>query len=175
LSPPIKIIQTDKYGDRYELFRNKKERVWNLNLSRGHIRKFLLGASVVALGFVAAFQLSELPDSEPGGVVTATKDPVRPQPNSPPERQTRDTPPRALARLVSIMQDDQSYHLLINTLIQKRTKRGLGVQELRDRLGWNEARLMSIESKSVRASPIEIIDYALAINEDMHEIVESIK
>lgn len=164
--------------NKYDLFSKYDEKVWNFTLGRERIRQISLGILVVLLGILAVRELSDMGGPSPADRVTtaAAKNPaISPPPNPPPEQLARDEPPRALALLVGIVHDDRKYHEFIGLLKGGRMKLGLSTRELSQRLGWSEQSLIDMESEASRADPMELIDYAVATDGDIQNIVESIK
>ncbi len=162
---------------RYDLFSRHDEKIWNLSPSRARLREIFLGICVLALGAVALWQLGELPGTEPESqarIDARHSSTASPEPAPRPDELAPGEQPRALAQLVGIVADDGQYQELIETLKRERMKLGVSTKELGKRLRWDEQRIIEIESQISRAEIMEIIDYALAMRKDIHELLGSI-
>lgn len=175
---PFRPDRNDSYRN-HNLFNNKYVPVWNLYVSKTHIRTMLLVLSIIMLGGVAAWQFGRLPSMEPRSLTSITTESpaIPPEPVSipPPRQRKSEAQPRALMQLVEIMQNDEKYLRLIDTLKQSRMRTGVSTNDASARLEWHQSKLEDMESKRFRATAIDIIDYTLAIRHDIHEILEGIK
>jgi hypothetical protein len=92
-----------------------------------------------------------------------------------PERQPTDFNSRMAARLLQIMQDDREYAQLMDIFRKHRQALGLTPDQVSAALGWGQTELNELELGIKRPKLIGLIDFALAIDLDIHDAVGKIK
>ncbi|MFU0507396.1 helix-turn-helix domain-containing protein [Pseudaminobacter sp. NGMCC 1.201702] len=92
-----------------------------------------------------------------------------------PERQPTDFNSRVAARLLQIMQDEREYAQLMDIFRKHRQARGLTPDQVSAALGWGQTELNELELGIKRPKLIGLIDFALAIDLDIHDAVGKIK
>ncbi|MFU0503991.1 helix-turn-helix domain-containing protein [Pseudaminobacter sp. NGMCC 1.201702] len=92
-----------------------------------------------------------------------------------PEGQPTDFNSRVAARLLQIMQDEREYAQLMDIFRKHRQARGLTPDQVSAALGWRQAELNELELGIKRPKLIGLIDFALAIDLDIHDAVGKIK
>jgi hypothetical protein len=173
---PQKITQMREVSveNTYDLFGKRHASQSNFYLTKAHVKKALLILAIIALGIVAAWELGELSGTgfDRFTFKTAQTPEPPPDPKPPTEQIDQDAGPRALERLVEIVHDNEKYRSLVDLLTQKRMGLGLSTEDMSARIGWAELKVKNMESKLYHATAIEVLDYSLALKEDIHDIMD---
>lgn len=161
----------------YNLFGYKNDNVWNLYVTKKHLKNTVLILLIIILGITSAWQLGELPGMKPASLTTAVEknSVIPPKAIAPPEPIKPNVRPRALEQLVEIMQDDEKYRRVVDVLKQKRTLLGLSTEDIETRLAWEKSFLENVESENARLTVTELIEYSLFINKDIYDLMEEVK
>ena len=160
----------------YPLFRARNSYLGNIDPDGIRPGRIILGGTAIA---GALFALAWLADKMPLAPISSESD-LSLAKNAASDAETEaeaslddpdDPSSRALLHLITLMQDDLRYSRLIARLKQKREALEIDLAALSRKMGWETARLENIEAQRIRATPMDIVQLSIHIDEDFHDII----
>ncbi|RUM95339.1 XRE family transcriptional regulator [Pseudaminobacter arsenicus] len=159
--------------DGFSLFGNSNSYRLDIFLKDFNTKKAIVTGATIGVLSLSLWLLLNLPQMQPT-IPEALSIPEQSTSSSEPELlsdvERPESRPRVLLHLITMMQDEEKYRFLIETLKLKRVAAGLDLGTLASRLGWETKKIEALESGAQRATPTEIIELTLAIKTDLIEL-----
>lgn len=179
---PRSPVAASKYRrpvEDHPLFQRKHSYPWNIDYSKFRLKNILpASAVIIALLFTAIWVIGRAPmvpdNSGDEPLFAKSKPPDSPSSVDPttPSQRPRDKSQRAMLHLITLMNDDDQYTRIIDRLRQKRELLNIDSSTLSNQIGWDASKLANIERHLIRATPMDLVNISIHINEDFYDAIE---